>query len=107
MATSPTQLSLKRLRDAGFKAGVVEKWNMHAKIRQDFLGFVDIIGVGELGTIAVQSTSYSNVSSHIKKIEDPKLAENLAAVRKAGWTIEVHGWRKVKNRWQCRVVDLS
>jgi hypothetical protein len=104
MATSPTQLSLKNLKDRGYRAAVVEKWNPHARIRQDLYGFIDLLGVGGNETIAVQSTSYSHVSERVTKIAE---AEALPDVRKAGWKIEVHGWRKVKNRWEVRIVDVS
>ena len=106
---SPTQNSLKKVRKEGYIAGVVEKWVMGADIRRDLFGFIDILAINKEGgdTLAIQCTSYSNIASHIKKIEADELAVNLAAVRKAGWRIEVHGWHKVKNRWQVRVVDLS
>ena len=101
---TPTQLTLRKLRKEGWQAEVTERWNPFARIRQDLYGFVDVLGVGEKGTIAVQTTSDSNVSARVKKIAEH---DNVAAVRKAGWIIEVHGWKKVKNRWQCRVIDIS
>ena len=101
---SPTELSLKRLRADGWLAAVVEKWNPHVKIRQDLFGFIDLIAVCAEGTLAIQATSYSNLASRVRKITD---SENLGAVREAGWKVEVWGWRKVKNRWQCRIVDIS
>jgi GMP synthase-like glutamine amidotransferase len=104
MATSPTQLSLKRLREEGYLCEVVEKWNQFARIRQDLFGFIDIIAISEGQILGVQSTSYSNISARVAKITDH---ENLPMVRKAGIRIEVHGWRKVKNRWEVKIVDMS
>ena len=104
MATSPTQLTLKKLRADGWTAEVTEKWNPFAKIRQDLFGIVDVLGIGKEGTIAVQTTSDSNVAARVKKIAD---SPHIAAIRDAGWVFHVHGWKKVKNRWQCRVVDVS
>ena len=104
---TPTQLSLRKMREEGYMSAVVEKWNPHVGIRQDLFGFIDILGVGENGTLAVQSTSYDGVSARVKKIEHEDNFDKLNAVRKAGWKIEVHGWRKVKNKWEARVVDLS
>lgn len=105
---TPTQNTLKKLRKEGWTVAVVEKWNHHVKIRQDLFGFIDIIAIKGEETLAVQATSHSNTSSRIKKIEeDEKIAPNVRAVRDAGWRIEVWGWRKVKNRWQARVVDVS
>lgn len=101
---SPTQLTLRELRKREMTAGVVEKWNPHVKIRQDLFGCIDVIAVGKQGTVAVQACAYSSVSKRVKKIEDnPALPD----MRAAGWTILVWGWRKVKNKWQFREVDIS
>ena len=110
MATSPTQLTLRKWRKAGYTCAVVEKWNSHTKIRQDLYGFIDILAVGgpDNETVGIQSTTYKNVSSRIRKIEDTEeLQPALAALRKANWKILVEGWRKPKHRWECREVDLS
>lgn len=104
MATSPTQRSLKLLRDEGYTVAIVEHWNGFVKKRYDLFGFIDLLALRGDETLAVQTTSYSNVSARVNKIADH---ENVAAVRKAGWGIAVHGWHKVGNRWQVRVVDLS
>ncbi len=53
MATSPTQLTLKHLRDDGWTAEIVEHWNPHARIRHDLLGFIEAVhgavqGAGDL-----------------------------------------------------------
>ena len=41
MSTSPTTLTLKHLREQGYTAEVVERWNPHARIRQDLFGIVE------------------------------------------------------------------
>ena len=104
MATSPTTRSLKKLREDGWRAAVVEHWNPFAHIRQDLFGVIDIVGVGERGTIGVQTTSDSNVSSRVQKIAE---SDAIVDLRKAKWIIEVHGWKKVGARWVCRVIDVS
>jgi len=84
---------------------VVERWNPHARIRQDLFGFIDILGIDGETTVAVQSTSWSNVPARAKKIAE---SEHLPAVRKAGWRILIHGWRKSKaGRYELRLVDVS
>ena len=89
----------------GYTAAVVERWNPHARIRQDLFGVVDVIGIREGETLAVQATSGSNVSSRVNKIADHV---STPLIRAAGWGFEVHGWRKnAKGRWECRVVDVS
>lgn len=102
--TSPTQLSLKHMRELGYVCEVTERWNMYAKCRQDLYGFIDILCLGENEVVGVQATSYANVSNRKKKITEH---ENLAAVRKAGLRILVHGWHKVNGKWTVREVDLS
>ena len=103
--TSPTQRSLQKLRADGYLAEVVERWNPHARVRHDLFGFVDVIAVRDSEVLAVQATSRSNVAARVTKIAEH---ENLAAVRKAGIRIEVHGWAKMANgRHEVRVVDVS
>lgn len=106
---TPTARSLKELRDDGWMAAVVERWNKFAKVRQDLFGFIDILAVKGDKTLAVQATSGTNVSARIKKI-----CENQGAsfwLESPNRFIEVHGWRKVGPRgkrklWECRVIDI-
>ena len=102
--TSPTQRSLEKLRADGWRAEVVERWIPGANIRKDLWGWVDILALRDGVTLAVQTTSAANVSARVRKITD---SESVADVRKAGWAICVHGWRKVGRAWTCREVDLS
>jgi hypothetical protein len=85
-------------------ASVVEKWNPHAKIRQDLFGIIDIVAVGERETVGVQACAYSSVSARVRKIAE---ADTTPKVRAAGWKLLVHGWRKVKGRYQVREVVVS
>jgi hypothetical protein len=101
---TPTQRTLKKLRDDGWIAEVVERWVPGANIRKDLFGWIDIMALRDGQTLAVQCTSYSNMSARVKKIEE---SETIAEVRKAGWSVWVIGWRKVNNRWTDRTVDCS
>lgn len=102
---SPTQLTLRKLRDDGYQAQVVEVWNPHARIRQDLFGFIDVIALRGGETLAVQATSTPNVPSRVTKIADSPL---VGAVREAGWRIVVWGWAKKSGRWVLtREVDCS
>ena len=105
--TSPTQRTLKRMRESGdyVLVQVVEKWNSWAKIRQDLWNF-DILGISITGeTHAIQVTSYSNMNARIKKITD---AEPTPHLRDADWVLLVEGWKKEKNgRYTSKIVDLS
>jgi len=102
--SSPTIRSLKAMRDRGYYAEVVERYNSFTKRRNDFCGFIDILCLGMNEVIGVQTTSYSNLSARVKKINDH---ENLHLVRAAGIKIVVHGWRKNKsNRWEFKEVII-
>ena len=101
---TPTQRTLKKLRDDGWIAEVVERWVPGANIRKDLFGWIDIMALRDGQTLAVQCTSYSNMSARVKKIEE---SETIAEVRKAGWSVWVIGWRKINNRWTERTVDCS
>lgn len=111
MPTSPTQKTLKHLRQQGYTCAIVEKWNAHTQVRQDLFGFVDVLAVGPGGTLAVQTTTNSNFSSRMTKIlgrkapDDAKglekalrLREKLIACLQAGWVVQVHGWDKAPSK---------
>lgn len=100
---SPTERTLKYLREQGYFAVVVERWNPFARIRQDLFGIVDVLGVRRGETIGVQCTSASNVSERVKKLAEH---ESTPRLREAGWRLEVHGWTKGK-RGDPRIVDVS
>jgi hypothetical protein len=103
--SSPTQRSLKHLRDQGYLAEVVEKTIPRVFIKKDLYGFIDILAIRDGEILGVQATSGSNVSSRVDKIANH---DNVGAVRKAGIRIHVHGWRKnSKRRWVLREVDCS
>lgn len=102
--SSPTQRSLKMMRDKGYYAEVVEKYNSFTKKRNDFAGFLDILCLGDGEVVGVQTTSYSNMSARVKKIREH---ENLNFVINSGIRILVHGWRKVGNRWEVKEVEIS
>jgi len=102
---SPTQRSKAYLESAGYLVAITERWNPHARVRQDLFGFIDMLAVKEGEILGVQTTSRSNMSARAKKIAEH---ENVAAVRKAGMRLEVHGWAKdTKGRWAVKVQDVS
>jgi hypothetical protein len=108
---TPTQRTLKLLRDRGYTCAITEHWNGWAKVRQDLFGFIDIVAVkdGTVGVLAVQTTSGSNTSARVAKIQaEPRASVWLAAGNK----IVVHGWRKVGPRgkakkWECREIPVT
>lgn len=110
---SPTQRTLRHLREQGWHADIVERFNHFAGpfgIRHDAFGFIDILCIGENSIIAVQSCGQS-FSEHNKKI----LANEFApAWLQAGGRILLIGWRKIKlhrggkaERWSPRIQEYS
>ena len=103
--SSPTQRSKAHLEKLGYRVAIVEHWNSFARIRVDLFGIIDLLCLKGSETLAVQTTSASNMSSRVRKItESPAISD----LRAAGWGIVVHGWRKGANgRWSLREVDVS
>ena len=93
------------MREQGYTVAVVEKWNPHARIRQDLFGFIDILAIKRGETLAVQATA-AGVSARLKKITESEL---LPKVREAGWTIQIWGWTKSAKtgKYVLRIIDIS
>jgi len=109
--TSPTQRSLKLLRDAGYQVAILEHWNGFIKRRQDLWNFGDLLAVkaSQNGSIIVQTTSTANMSARVNKIRDIAEAQVWLA---AGNQIIVHGWAKRGDRgkrklWECKVRPIT
>lgn len=106
--TSPTQRSLKLLRETGWIPEVVERWNAYTKTRKDLFGCIDIVALRHGELAGIQTTSASG-SSRIAKIKaEPRMISWL----EAGGTLYVHGWAKrgargKRKTWTCRVVPIT
>jgi len=101
---TPTQRSLKVLRELGYLVEVVEKWNSFTRTRKDLWGWADLLAIRRDEVLAVQVTS-EGVANRVAKVA---ASETVGRVREAGIRIEVHGWRKnARGRYVQRVVDLS
>jgi len=91
------QRSLSLLREQGWTCGIVEKFNVFAKIRIDLFGFVDILCLREGKMLAVQTTT----ATHLEERKNKILANpNYPLLKSTGCGIELHGWGKysVKNK---------
>lgn len=102
--SSSTPRPLALIRDRCYTATVVERWNPFARVCQDLFGFVDVLAVGHRHTVAVQTTSYLNMSSRVRKIYDSAALPVLMA---AGWQVAIHGWRKCGRRWTVCEIDIT
>lgn len=99
MPAGPTQRTLALLRNAGYMAAVVERWNAHSKVRQDLFGWIDVVAVrpDKPGVLGVQCTSASNLSSRVKKILAADTAYPWLAAGNRVWVL---GWKRVGKRWR-------
>ena len=104
--TSPTQRSLKLMRDLGYHIGIVEKWNAFARIRVDLFGWIDLVATkpDEIGILGIQTTTQANIGARLAKAKgNPALVSWLVS----GCRLRVHGWRKLKGRWQVDSRDVT
>jgi hypothetical protein len=111
---SPTQRTIKALKDMGRLCGIVERFNAHVGphgIRQDLFGFIDIIAIDpDCGIVAVQSCG-QDWTGHVKKLTGERNEAVYEWLRHA--PCELWSWRKVKlkrggkaMRWKPRIGDL-
>jgi hypothetical protein len=109
---TPTQRTLKLLREQGRVCGIVERFNYHGGehgVRQDLFGFLDIVCIDpDLGIIGVQSCGQA-FSEHVKKITD----NDILPIWLRHARVELVGWRKVvlrrgstAVRWRPRIMDF-
>jgi hypothetical protein len=114
---TPTQRTLKALKDMGRKCGIVEKFNRFAGphgVRQDLFGIIDIIALDkEQGVIGVQSCG-SAFSEHYKKIIIEHREDTYEWLTTPGTKLELWGWRKVKvkrggkaMKWEPRIQEIT
>jgi hypothetical protein len=116
VSTTPTQRTLKALKERGFTCGIVERFNRFGGpfgIRQDLFGFIDIIAIHRIeGIVGVQSCGQA-FSAHYKKITEEKYNECQEWLL-CGGKVELYGWRKLKvkrggkaMRWTPRVLEIT
>ena len=104
------------MRNRGWTAGVVEKWNQHAFKRFDLFGFIDIVVLDDKpGCLAIQACAGASVADRRTKI----LTEPRAKLwLERGNRIVVVGWRKIvaynkdgakakQKKWDARFVDVT
>jgi hypothetical protein len=114
---SPTQRTLRALREQGLVCAIVEKWNPYGGpfgIRQDLFGIIDILALDpRRGVVGVQSTG-QDFAGHFRKLTEEKAQECLDWLTTPGTALELWAWRKVKAQrggkaliWQPRVQVLT
>jgi hypothetical protein len=106
MTASPTDLrrrSAVELTRRGYTVDVAECRNGY--VARDLFGIFDLVALRDDETLGVQVTDASHVAAHTRKIAE---APAIGALREAGWSIVLHGWRRVDGRWTLALErDLS
>ncbi|XOV73812.1 MAG: hypothetical protein ACFHW5_11720 [Verrucomicrobiota bacterium] len=117
MSLSPTQRTLRALREQGLICAIVEKWNPYGGpqgIRQDLFGIIDVLALDpQRGIVGVQSTG-NDFAGHMRKLTEQRAQECLDWLSTPGAVLELWAWRKVKAKrggklllWQPRVAILQ
>lgn len=114
---TPTQRTLRALREQGRVCAIVEKFNAYAGphgLRQDLFGIIDVLALDpERGVVGVQSCGEA-FAAHWRKLTQERAQEVTDWLRTPGTSLELWAWRKVKlhrggkaERWQPRVQVLT
>jgi len=114
--SSPTQRTLKVLRDKGYKAGVVERWLRYAGSfgkRQDLFGIIDIIAISPDKTRGIQVCG-SSFAEHYRKLTEEFAQATLDWLNCPYRSLEIWAWRKIKKKrggkmmvWKPRIVEIT
>jgi hypothetical protein len=110
---SPTQRTIRALKDQGRVCGIVERFNQHIGphgVRQDLFGIIDIIALDpERGVVGIQSCG-KDFAAHERTILETRQQETYDWLSTPGTSLELWGWRKVKlvrggvaERWAPRI----
>ena len=90
---SPTGLTMRLLRGAGFTVDVCERSIPHQDIRRDLFHVADVFAIRprDRSILLVQCTSLSNVSSRVTKARS---RPEMSAILATGIGFQVWGWFK-------------
>jgi len=104
---SPTQRTLRALRERGLVCAIVERWNPfggpmrpdgsgRVGRRNDLFGILDIIALDpERGVVGIQSCG-GNFAAHLRKMQEEMAQEVSDWLRTPGTVLELWAWRKIK-----------
>lgn len=114
---SPTQRTIRALKEQGMKCAVVEKWNQFVGahgVRQDLFGIIDVLALDpERGVIGIQCCG-SDFKAHMDKITDEHAQDTLDWLKTPGTALQIWAWRKVSMKrggkaqiWSPRVKEIT
>jgi hypothetical protein len=99
-------MTLKKLRNEGWQCEIVEKTIPKCFIKKDLFGFIDILAIKDCEVMAVQTTSDRTGGNSGERVRKILAHDNYPKVKRLGWKICVHGWRKLKTGWECKVIEM-
>ena len=119
MQVSPTQRALAECKRRGWTAQVVEKWNPHARVRQDLFGVIDLVAIvppaiaPAIGVpcsvssgciVGIQACAGSSHAARMTKVRaEPRAAEWVnAGARLLVWSFAKRGARGKRKTWTLR-----
>lgn len=108
--SSPTSRTLADLRELGFVAEIVEKWNQWSKTRHDLFNLFDILAMKPgVGIIGVQATSGSNHAARIAKLRKSDLLPVWlqSGGRAEVWSYAKRGPRGARKVWTLRREEVT
>ena len=102
------QLSRDLLVKTGWRVANVEKWNPATGTKNDLFGIFDLLALRDGVTMGVQTTSKTNLASHVRKM---RAADALGDVI-VGWVVRLmlHGWHQPggpRTHWEVVEMDLT
>lgn len=118
---SPTQRTLRALREQGRVCAITERWNPHVPrpgggkgVRQDLFQWIDVIALcPEKGIVGIQSTGQA-FAEHLRKMLDGDCTANVIEWLRCGGKVELWGWRKLlvkrggkAKRWAPRIREIT
>jgi len=98
---SPTERTLERLRRAGMRADVVERWipnpgHPAGGVRRDLFGVIDIVALDPVrGVVGIQSTGLGYSEHYVQLVTD-KRAQVRVWLSVPGTAFELWGWKRRK-----------
>ena len=97
-SVSPTQRTLKMLREYGITCTVAERFvpTKTGGFRQDLFGIIDVIALTPHGVLGIQVCMMTHFADHIKKITIDKADNTRDWLKTPGALLEVWAWRKLK-----------
>lgn len=108
MTSGPTARSLAWCREQGWLAIKLERWNPHARVLQDALGFADMQAcIPGVGVTMIQVCTVTDMARRQNKIQGPCWEKAQRWLAYPGNQIEVWGWAKRGPRGKRKLWSLK